>query len=172
MGKKQPYRTLRYFIFSIIILVVLACVIPFFIKGPDNQALISPDQIKLPKLEITQKTDQDPRPQVASSQTSPEGKYRKVYKWKDKDGVWHFTDYPNPNGPSQVIYVSPDKAGKKSEAAKKPPVSDTNDDDDLSSGISFPLIVSPSELNKLKQEAEALKKELEKRYEELKQMTF
>jgi hypothetical protein len=167
MGKKSPYRTLRYFIVSIILLVVLAFVIPFFLKGPDDRALISPDKIKLPKIKLPQKATEDTRPQAASLKRSPETKYRKVYKWKDKDGIWHFTDYPNPDGPSQVIYVSPDKAEKKSVSGKTPSTTDTNIDDDLSSGLSFPLTISPSELKKLKEEAEALKKELEKRYEEL-----
>ena len=171
MAKKSAYRRLRYFIVSIIVLVILACIIPFFLKGPDDRALISPDQIKLPKIKLPQKVNEDTRPQAIALKGSPEAKHRKVYKWKGKDGIWHFTDYPNPDGPSQIIYVSPDKAEKKSIAGVKPFTTDTDTDDDLSSGISFPSILSPSEIKKLKEEAEVLKKELEKRYEELKQIT-
>jgi hypothetical protein len=67
--------------------------------------------------------------------------------------------------------VSAEKTEKKSVAKTKPSTTDRDIDDDLSSGMSFPLTVSPSELKKLKEEAKALKKELEKRYEELKQMS-
>ena len=171
MGKKTPYRTLRYFIVSIIVLVILACLLPFFLKGPDNRALITPDQIKLPELKIPKKISQGNQPEAASSKASPPARQRKVYKWKDKNDVWHFTDYPNPDGPSQIIYVSTNKPETQSSVKTNAPQTEAlkEKDGNLNSGFSFPKNLSPSKVKQLKEEAEALKKELEKRYQELDQ---
>jgi len=167
--KKSPYKSLRLFIVSIILLVVLACVIPFFIKGPDSRKLISADQIKLPEIKFLKKQPQDTRPVSTSQEKAPATKLKKIYKWEDKAGVLHFTDYPNPNGPSQLIMVTPDKPDDKPPAPKKQSSWDQKgkDSDDNPSTFSFPMPLSPTQIKKLKQDAEKVREDIEKRYEDI-----
>jgi len=167
--QKPPYKSLRYFIVSIILLALLACVIPFFIKRPDNRKLISPDQIKLPEIKFFKKQPQDTRPVSTSQEKAPGQKLKKIYKWEDKEGVLHFTDYPNPNGPSQLIMVSPDKPNDKTPAPNNQPLPDHEgkDSDDNPSTFPFPMTLSPTQIKKLKQDAEKIRKDIETRYEDI-----
>ena len=98
--QKPPYKSLRYFVISLILLVLLACALPFFLKGPGNKKLISPDQFRLPEIKLLKKQPQDTRSLPIPQKSSPGKKMKKLYKLEDKDGVLHFTDYPNPDGPS------------------------------------------------------------------------
>ena len=91
-----------------------------------------------------------------------------IYRYRDKNGVWHFSDKEKPGTDAEVILVEPDRrSGQKpdqvrTEAEKQPPP-----DDNATPGISFPMTISPSEAKKLKEDAEKVKAELEKRYEEI-----
>jgi hypothetical protein len=111
--KKTPYRALRYFIAIIILLAVIACIVPFFIKGPDDRALLSPDQVKLPKIKLLKKGPVDTRFGADQKKGTADKKGEKVYKWRDENGVWHYADYPNPESPSKPISTEPDKPGVK-----------------------------------------------------------
>jgi hypothetical protein len=167
MSKKGPYRKLKYFLGSMVVLAILACIAPFFLKGPGNTALITPDRIKLPDKKLPGRKNVDTRLNTPKTTASRLKDQVIIYRWQDKDGTWHFTDYPNPDGPSQVIHVSPDPPSQKD---SKPTLEEIHkevvgDHDALSEDLAFPL--TPSNVKKLKEEAEKLKKELEKRYEEL-----
>lgn len=74
-----------------IVIVILACIGPFFIKGPDGRPLMSPDDL-LPDTEVV--------PEVPATTT--------VYKWQDENGKWHFS-----NDPKDV--VDPEKQMEKVE---------------------------------------------------------
>jgi hypothetical protein len=171
MSKKGPYRKLKYFIGSMIVLVILACIAPFFLKGPGDTALITPDKIKLPGIKPPGRKSVDTRPNIPANRGSRSENKIVIYRWQDKDGTWHFTDYPNPEGSSQVIYVTPDSSPPKKES--KPSLEEIHKEvvggkDALSEDLAFPL--SPSNVVKLKEEAERLKTELEKKYEELSEL--
>jgi hypothetical protein len=170
MAKKGPYRRLKYFLGSMIVLAILACIAPFFLKGPADTALVTPDQIKLPKLKLFGQKNVDTRPNSPMNRASSPKSQIAIYRWQDKGGTWHFTDYPNPDGPSQVIYVSPDRPRNKNGAPslKETRKEASEEHGALSGDLSFPL--TPSNVKKLKEEAETLKKELEKRYEELSEL--
>jgi len=99
----------------LILLVLLACILPFFLKGPRNERLLSPDKIKLPEINFLKKHPRDTRSLLHPQKSDPGIKLKKIYQWEDKDGVRHFTDYPNPDGPSQLMTATPDKSdGKES----------------------------------------------------------
>lgn len=66
------------FIKLMILIVILACVAPFFIKGPTGEPLMTLEDW-IP----------DEMPEVRST---PEETV--VYKWKDENGVWQFTNEP------------------------------------------------------------------------------
>lgn len=168
MAKKGPYRKLKYFLGSMVVLVILACIAPFFLKGPGDTPLITPDKIKLPDIKLPGRKNIDTRPNIPTNRGSRLKNKIAIYRWQDKDGAWHFTDYPNPDGSSQLIYVTPDSPPPKKKntpALEESHKEIVGDQDALSGDPAFPL--SPSNAVKLKEEAEKLKKELEKRYEEL-----
>lgn len=102
----------KLFKLSILPLVIMIG-IPFFIKGPDNKPLLTWDKLtgpditlpKLPELPNLKNIQEKIDKKVSSVFSSSNGKKMKVYKWKDKKGVWHFSDKENPNGASETIYV-------------------------------------------------------------------
>ena len=170
--KKSPYKSLRFLIVSLILLAVLACILPFFLKGPGNKKLISPDQIKLPEIKFLKKQPQDTRALPTSQNSAPRIKFKKIYKWKDKNGTLHFTDYPNPDGSSELIMASPDKPDEKKAVAPANTLSDQRGlkSDENSPTIAFPMSLSPSKIKKLKQDAEKVRKDLEDRFGEMEEM--
>ncbi len=82
-------KFMRIFIKCLIFLLVLACVSPFLLKGPDGKALIKIDKLNFPTVpswaEVKSNFFDDP----LSNQ--PSGNLR-VYTWKDKQGVTHYSD--------------------------------------------------------------------------------
>lgn len=168
--KKGPYRRLKYFLGSMISLVIIACLAPFFLKGPDDKALLAPDKLKLPDIKLPLGKEKDLRPQAKDPRISSPPEQIVIYRWKDKDGAWHFTDYPNPDGPYETIYVAPEpsKDQENQKDAKEHPSATPGKPGDISGNLVFPL--TPSNVKQLKQEAERLKMELEKRYQELGEM--
>ncbi len=66
-----------------ILIVILACVGPFFIKGPNGTPLMTIDDIfEAPAV---------PESAVNKAPTQ-------VYRYKDENGVWQFTDQPLQDG--------------------------------------------------------------------------
>ena len=167
--QKSPYKSLRYFIVSLILLVLLACILPFFLKGPGNKRLISPDKIKLPEINFLIKHSRDTRPLVQSQKNAPGIKLKKIYKWEDKEGVLHFADYPNPDGPSQLMAVTADKPEEKGSHPASdglPDIMGENGDDDPPT-LSFPMTLSPDRVKKLKQDAQTIRQDLGNRFDEM-----
>ncbi|NNF66847.1 MAG: DUF4124 domain-containing protein [Gammaproteobacteria bacterium] len=97
----------RFFVKLMALIVVLALAGPFFIRGPDGQPLLSFGDVKLQlsaaghdiatgwnRLTTRFGHADEPLP---------------VYRWKDADGNWHYSDAANPAGESELIYIDPDK---------------------------------------------------------------
>ena len=73
-----------------IVLVILACIGPFFLKGPDGKPLMTLDDWKpeFPEVLI------DLLPKSAKGSLEDEAAVNeptKVYRWQDEDGIWHFS---------------------------------------------------------------------------------
>ena len=162
---KKPYKTLRNFIISLIILVLLALLLPFFLKGPDKQALISPEKVKLPKIKLIKKQPADDRQIPIQKDAKVPKKKNTIYKWKDKHGVIHYTDYPNPNGSYEEISGVPE--GSSSQATQSAP---KDLDSDTQSTQPFPTTLSPSQIKKLKEDAQKIRETLQQRYDDMSQV--
>ena len=67
----------------IIVVVILACIGPFFITGPDGEPLLTLDDLR-PDLASPLGDD--------SGGDDPGAAPKTLYKWQDVDGVWHFSD--------------------------------------------------------------------------------
>jgi len=93
--------------------LVLACIAPFMMKGPDGRPLITIDKLGLPDFprikapnfkRLLQKKEQISPPQESSSPNIP----KKMYTWRDANGKLHFSDHINPDGPYETVYIHPD----------------------------------------------------------------
>ena len=71
-----------------IVLVILACIGPFFIKGPNGKPLM---------------TIEDLLPAGASEPAPIESKT--VYRWQDENGVWQFSDDPAAAGLAEQMVL-------------------------------------------------------------------
>ena len=153
MGKKGPYSSLKILLKTLVLMIIIACVAPFFLKGPDDSPLLEPKDLKLPDIK-------KPRTSIIKPQEPV-----KIYKWKDKNGVWHFSNKEKPSPDAEVILVEPDRHPPPE--TEPEPARDENTPSDDPPSMTFPLTISPAKVKKLKQDAEKVKVELEKRYEEL-----
>lgn len=73
-------------------LLIVACIAPFFIKGPDGEPVMTLDdwRVELPEA-MTSWFDQ---PSTSSGVTGESAAASKIYKWQDEDGSWHFGNAP------------------------------------------------------------------------------
>ena len=117
---------MRLLINLLILSLVIICVAPFFIKRHDGRPLINfskPNLLnKLPILSRLPTLREIIPSSRSKPDTAPSKSYTKVYKWKDKNGVLHFSDRKNANDPCEVISVKtniPDTGqGKSNDFAK------------------------------------------------------
>jgi len=102
--KKLYYRVL-------LTIVVLACVMPFVIKGGDGRPLLQVSELKMPALavpgkeaigQLADKLDQD-------AKSDRQGDAVTVYRWQDDQGIWHFSDAANSTGARETMQVSVNK---------------------------------------------------------------
>ncbi|PCI11137.1 MAG: hypothetical protein COB71_11905 [Thiotrichales bacterium] len=101
-------------------LVVLAVIAPFYLKNQQGVPLISINDIKMPSLSTPAIPDGVKSAVAAISSNIPtsermanaqEKAQIKVHKWRDKDGVWHFSniDTSRPGINSTVVLLNPGK---------------------------------------------------------------
>lgn len=92
---------MKIFIKLIVLLTVLACIGPFFLKGPDGRPLLSVEKLKLP--DIIAFSDMlkwfsavgDKKQNVA------------VYKWVGDKGVTHYSDHNNARFKGKLTELKP-----------------------------------------------------------------
>ena len=117
---------MRLLINLLILSLVIVCVAPFFIKRHDGRPLINfskPKLLnKLPKLPKFPSLREIIPSSRSKPDTVPSKTYTKMYKWKDKNGVLHYSDRKNENDPCEVIHIKtniPDTGqGKSNDFAK------------------------------------------------------
>lgn len=96
----------------IIVVVILACIGPFFIKGPDGEPLMTIADLKpdfsLPSVSaLSEELDEVSNKPV------------KVYKWQDEDGNWHFSNKPIDAAGAETIELEETNIVSAFEAPKK-----------------------------------------------------
>ena len=101
--KKLYYRAL-------LTIVVLACVMPFVMKGTDGRPLLQLSELKMPNLAVPGKESIDHLTDTFE-QAGPARQPDKVtvYRWKDDQGIWHFSNTENPGGKGETVQVSLDR---------------------------------------------------------------
>ena len=122
----------------LLVLIVLACA-GFFVKGPGGKPYLSLDALKwwTEKAEdktsdfsaVTRKLNsiKEKIPEVKNPFSKSGGK-DVVYKWKDENGVWHYSDTGNPDGDAEImthgpgndlIYLDPPRPDESKPASAK-----------------------------------------------------
>ena len=87
----------------LIVLLIIACIAPLFITGPDGEPIMTLDDWKpvLP-ASVDELADGigpgDPSP-------PPQGPVQ-VYRWQDESGSWHFSDTPPAAADAEQIEIS------------------------------------------------------------------
>ena len=112
----------RITMISLVLLLLLAVAAPFFIPGPTGKPLMSFDRVKRilsdqfpvarqvdqvrtkakeKVVEITKeiKSQKKPKKVDVPSEKPPET----LYKWRDQNGTWHFTNRPPPEGVEYTV---------------------------------------------------------------------
>jgi hypothetical protein len=82
----------------LLLALVGAVVAPMLMKGPDGKPLLSWEDFFSVPEETKMLPDAEP--------SSPAG-LTTVYKWKDKDGVWHFSDKPHDHETNEKLTYNP-----------------------------------------------------------------
>jgi len=174
----------------LILMVILACVAPFLLKGPDGEPLLSTKDFKWPEFSKPKLPDvqkmvtkaKDILPEKNSfdmlEKVNPfkDKNKVKIYKWKNKEGAWVFSDQPNPNGPYETMNINPAKDlihldvpqdPKEDEIVQKDTSFDITKIQDKISNLPFPSTVPINKVPQMIKDAKGTKKELEKKYEAL-----
>lgn len=71
-------------------LLIIACIAPLFIRGPDGEPIMTLSDWSVP-IPAFVSSLLDESPAVAPSDPAAP---IEVYKWQDEEGVWHFSDSP------------------------------------------------------------------------------
>jgi hypothetical protein len=151
-------------------LLVLALVLPLFLKGPAGRPImVVDDWLQMPGrvgeflgkgrsvLEAAAPADGPGLDLGRSAESAlspePEGKY---YRWQDERGRWHFSDQPPPEGISAQHTPLPQV--RNSVTASLPLASDTTGtapsmDSNIARAVTLPEGVSPEDMEKMLEEA-------------------
>ncbi len=133
---------MNIFIKLLLLLLILACSAPFFIKRPGGEPLIMLNKLKLPKLSIPSFGLSKNKTAQATTQ-----KGIKVFKWKDKNGVIHYSDKQDVNKKAKLTQIN--KISILPSTSKSEPVNSTSTS--FPSLTTVPLSDIPKLINDAKQ---------------------
>ncbi len=155
---------MNIFIKFLLLIVILACAAPFFLKDPDGEALLSMDKIDFPSLpsltDVKSKSSQLIDDTLNVQKLMPEK--AQIYTWVDKKGVTHFSDKNDDRFSSKLVKIKPINTlpAHKSEI---PEASETSDSP-------FAVTTIPlQEVSKLIDDTQQVKKLMENRENQIEQ---
>lgn len=117
----------RITMLSLVFLLLLAVAAPFFIPGPNGKPLMSFDRVKrilsdqfsvarqvdqlrtkakekareiAKEIQSREKPEKVEAPKVETPSEKPP---ETLYKWRDQNGTWHFTNRPPPEGVAYTV---------------------------------------------------------------------
>ena len=122
---------MKLFVKLMMFLLIMALAGPFIMRGPDGRPLMSLKDLNLPDLSLPtgppeELTGKEQEAYIAWSKDEGESKSPRVYvidpanqeplvakagvyyRWKDENGVWQFSNLPNPDSPNIVVETDPD----------------------------------------------------------------
>ncbi len=170
---------MKKIIYILIILLVLAFTLSFFIKDRKGRPLISFDPIEVPEIsmpDFNKLIEKVTQPFEKNDDDESDDKV--IYRWKNSEGVWCYSNQPNPDGDSEIMKANreinvvkmvqeqpkedPEKV--KREGQQKPSAHDIKDKPSPETPISsLPILQAPELLEK----AQELKKNMDKRTQDM-----
>ena len=156
---------MKIFLKLLMALVVLAVIAPFYLKNQQGVPLMSFNDIKMPNLSapalpdsvksaVSEISSKLPSSDMVSSTT--EKAQIKVHKWRDRDGVWHFSniDESRAGSNSTVILLDPGTNTFTPTSAKQSQQetpSNTNSVENITPSILLPLTHGKSAMDQARQ---------------------
>lgn len=74
-------------------LLIIACIAPLFIKGPDGEPIMSLDDWSMELPDAARQLMGESLPTSPVSNDGPTAPTT-VYRWQDENGQWHFSNQP------------------------------------------------------------------------------
>lgn len=143
-------------------LLIIACILPLFIKGPDGEPIMSlsdwvpevPDAVSDLAGEVT------PDP-VSSDPVT-------VYKWQDEDGQWHFSNQPPevPDG-AETMELSGDINLMESVEIPEKRQQPTTTASASTPSFTGPMTVAPEQVKEMMETVNSLQQSVDDRKKEI-----
>lgn len=92
-------------------ILIIACIAPLFIKGPDGEPVMTLDDWSISLPDSVTDLFEDGLPTSALSPAgddAPEPTTTTVYKWQDEEGQWHFSNTPPKELIAEEMEISSD----------------------------------------------------------------
>lgn len=163
---------MKLFIKLMIFILVLGLAGPFIMKRPDGRPWMSledllPDWHSLsPQVKNLWSSIGDSAAAVTSGEP---GDKTRVYKWRDSEGHWQFSDSPNPSGASEAVLIDPNTniiqatplPKRKDEKAQTVTAQESQ------IGVPLPTTVAPGKVSALMRDAQQVQELVNQRTQAL-----
>ncbi len=147
-------------------LLIIACIAPLFIKGPDGETIMTLDDWKIDLPESLGDLLPGAAPEVQNLAPSAPAT---VYKWQDEDGQWHFSNTPPENGVAEEMELSGDINIME---AYVPPEEPTGTETAAATGIpSGPMTATPDQVREMMETVTNLQETMDERKAEIDKIT-
>lgn len=146
----------------LITLLIIACIAPLFIKGPDGKPIMSLDDWK---FELPGSVD-DLLPAGDAVDVISESGPETVFKWQDEEGQWHFSSTP-PTDVAVAEEMTLDGDINLMEAYLPPLEEQANTESAISQMPAGPMTVSPGQVKEMMETVTNLQETIDDRKSEI-----
>jgi len=183
----------KLFFKFLLVLLIIALFLPFYIKDKNGKPLLTYHQLNLPDFSkyipslslpdfgkiFNFRKEKNDKPVLILSREK-DHKNSLIYKWKDDNHVWHFSD-SCPDGKTCISQIMPGiQTSEKHIPEFEPPETEPNDHNRTTSekenpehnlldtlpDLNFPLSIPYQDAINLKKESLELKETIEKKYQD------
>ncbi len=162
---------MKLFIKLMVLVLIAALAAPFFIKGPDGRPLMEASDFRGSLADARRSVERQWRSITSRFGRGSGGNTATVYRWRDADGNWVYSDQPNPAGNSEQVTVRTDvnvmdlpDAPPPAAPAAAPGAAPARPDE---SSPMVPLILQPERVDQLFEDVKKIESDAAQRAEEL-----
>ncbi len=142
--------------------LIIACIAPLFIKGPDGEPIMSLDDWK---IELPESLDDlfGSRQSASTPEVPAPSEPTTVYKWQDEKGQWHFSSMPPEVETAETMEL--DGNINTMDAFVPPPKEETTVATGIDTGgmPAGPMTVSPNQLKQTMETVTNLQETIDQR---------
>lgn len=163
---------MKMFVSLMALLLMVALIGPFVLKRPDGKNWMDVSELA-PDIEVKGSFAQLKLKayrwfnQLRRGQGDANAGKTKVYRWQAADGSWQFSDHPATNVKADTVWIDPNTnliappPERKKPEAEKP----------AATNVAMPMSLNPARVEKLIKDAEAVQGLMDKRYNEIDQLS-